>query len=96
MDYKMVHNIVDVLENMGFVVFDKNDEDFDIRDYIIDSIQFMQFIVSLEEEIGIELPDDFLLYEILSSAQGLSNAIVSHMNEIAILNPDNTEATTKR
>lgn len=32
-------------------------------DYEIDSLTFMQFIVILEEEFNLELPDKFLLYD---------------------------------
>lgn len=57
-------------EKLGVVIFNDEKEDFSISDYIIDSISFIQFIISIEEAIGHELSDDFLDLEILRSAKG--------------------------
>lgn len=68
--------LIDILEEMGFVVFEKDEDDFCLGDYIIDSIQFIQFIVNIEKVLGVELSDDFLQYDILSSANGLANKLL--------------------
>lgn len=63
--------IVKILEDeLGFVFVTDFNSDFAITDYITDSIQFVQFIVALEEKIGIELSDDFLDYDIYTSIFG--------------------------
>ena len=59
---------------MGFFVLDQ-EQDFDIRDYISDSIQFMDFIVRIEDKLQIELSDDFLDYDLLLSSVALANKI---------------------
>lgn len=62
-------------EKLGYVIIDDKQEDFAINDYIPNSLTFIQFIVSLEETIGIELPDDFLDNELLSSARGFAEKL---------------------
>lgn len=73
--------IKEILKNkMGLVVV-CDQEDFSIADYIIDSILFIQFILYVEEAIGKELPDDFLISENLFSAKGFSEKIDSFIND---------------
>ena len=62
-------------ENFGVVIFRNQQEDFSIKDYISDSITFIQFIVAIEEELSLELPDDFLDVELLSSAKGFAEKL---------------------
>ena len=71
--YEMIVEIL--VEKMGFVILSEIKDDFAISDYITDSIMFIQFINNIEEELGQELPDDFLLYDILGSAIGLATKI---------------------
>lgn len=68
--------LIKILEEMGFIIFEKNDDDFDIGDYITDSIRFIQFIINIEQLIGLELPDDFLQFDVLASANGLANKLI--------------------
>ncbi len=70
----MYEMICSILDEMGFVVFE-NGNDFAISDYIVDSYQFISFIVSIEKKLDTTLPDDFLSYDILQSAIGLSNKL---------------------
>ena len=42
--------VITALETVGYVL--PQEEDFDIRDYIFDSINFVAFILELEEQIG--------------------------------------------
>lgn len=70
----MYEIICSVLDEMGFVVLE-TEGDFDIGDYIVDSIQFISFIVKIEGKMGVSLPDDFLSLEILKSASGLANKL---------------------
>lgn len=66
--------LINILEDMGFFVLDQ-EQDFDIRDHISDSIQFMDFIVRIEDKLQIELSDDFLDYDLLLSSVALANKI---------------------
>ncbi len=81
-----------ILEEMGFIIFDIDNEDFAISDYITDSIQFLNFIISIEQLLGIELTDDFLKVDILSSANGLANKLLVFC-EINNIDPQNLKVT---
>jgi len=78
---KSYNQIVNVLEDMGYLIFEKDEDDFVISDYVVDSLQFIDFIVRTEEKLGIELSDDFLEYDLLLSAKGFSNKIGSFISE---------------
>lgn len=68
--------IVSVLkEKLGFVVIENEEEDFAINDYIPDSMTFIQFIIALEETLDMELSDDFLDSDLLSSAIGFAEKL---------------------
>ena len=71
--------ICSILDEMGFVVFETG-EDFAISDYIVDSIQFISFIVNIEEKLNVSLPDDFLSLDILQSAKGLANKLSEYFD----------------
>lgn len=70
----MYNLICSVLDEMGFVIFE-DENDFAISDYIVDSINFITFIVGIEKKLDMSLPDDFLSAEILQSAVGLANKL---------------------
>ncbi|GHV15158.1 hypothetical protein FACS1894219_11920 [Clostridia bacterium] len=70
--------ILSALDEIG-VYFDdqdiKSETDIDLREYIVDSLQFISFVVELEHQLCVEYPDDLLLYDNIASLDGLSNAI---------------------
>lgn len=76
----MYKQLISILNEMGYCIFEK-DEDFDIRDYILDSLQFMEFIVRIEDVIEQELSDDFLNYELLLSATAFAKKIECYLEE---------------
>ena len=56
----MIKNDINtVLCDMGILVPDDNN-DIDLSEYIIDSLQFISFIVEIENKFGIEIPDELL------------------------------------
>lgn len=63
-------------ENGIYIEESETEEDIDLREYLVDSIQFVYFIVELEERLGIELPDEFLIYDNLASLNGFGNMVV--------------------
>lgn len=71
--YNMLIKIL--MDDFGVVIFNEENEDFAITDYIIDSISFMQFVISIEESIHKNLPDDFLDYNLLSSIKGFAEKL---------------------
>lgn len=71
-----------VMESIGvFVEDDVKDTNFDMRDYIVDSLQFISFIVNLEKELGIVYPDELLLMDKIGSFDGFCSIIESLMSE---------------
>ena len=69
-------DIITVFQNMGIMVsMESESEDVDLTEYILDSMQFISFIVELERELNIEFPDEFLLYENIRSLNGFINLI---------------------
>ena len=76
---EMFNVICNVLDEMGYVIFE-GEGDFKLSDYIVDSIQFISFIVSLEENLNVTIPDEFLTPKILKSAKGLANMLESYCN----------------
>lgn len=73
---KMRTIIIDVLEDNGFIIFDDKEKDFCLGDYIVDSLQFMDFIMKIEERLDTQLPDEFLSFDILDSVNGLANKLL--------------------
>lgn len=43
------------------------EDDINLHNYILDSLQYITFIVELEQTLDIEIPDDMLNYENLLS-----------------------------
>ena len=78
--YKMIINIL--VEKLGFVILDDEQDDFAISEFITDSLEFIKFIIAIEEELGRELPDDFLLFDILSSAKGLAEKLDYYLESL--------------
>jgi acyl carrier protein len=63
--------IIDTFEANGIYFDQKNVEaDVDLREYITDSLQFMNFIVELEKKFNLEFPDEVLVYDNLVSLNG--------------------------
>ena len=61
--------VYEVIDEMGIYV-DTEEEDFDLSEYIVNSLQFLTFVLNLEERLGIEIPDDLLLYDKMYSFNG--------------------------
>lgn len=55
--------IFKALEGIGLFLPDdekNSDDDIDLTEYIMDSLQFISFVTGLEELLGIEIPDEYL------------------------------------
>ncbi len=77
----MIKNDINtVLCDMGILVPDDNN-DIDLSEYIIDSLQFISFIVEIENKFGIEIPDELLNIENLKSLNGFSQLIENILGE---------------
>lgn len=67
--------LITCFEDIGIFIDLSNDEDIDLRDYIIDSLQFISTIISIEENFGIEFPAELMLYDNLASLNAFCKMI---------------------
>lgn len=67
--------VLDAIEDMGLFIKREDEEDINLQEYIIDSLQFISFIIELEKAFNIEFPDELLLYDNIQSLNGLSTLI---------------------
>jgi acyl carrier protein len=66
MDIK--NQIIDCAERAGVMLDnDACNVDIDLREHIEDSLQFISFIIEIENELGLEIPPDMLLFDNLAS-----------------------------
>lgn len=82
MDSIRLH-VLNALINIGAIVeeidmIDK--EDVNLQDYILDSIQFITFIIALEDELHVEIPDELLSYDKFLSLNGFCNELFHLIN----------------
>ena len=69
--------IFDVLQEQGIMI-DPTDEDFDLREFIQDSLQFITFIVALEQQMEIEI------YDAITSFNNFSSNIYEIINDCLV------------
>ncbi len=50
-------------------------DDIDLRDFIADSLEYVSLIVEIENAFEIDLPDEFLDFDVLASLNGIINAV---------------------
>ncbi|MGN1145618.1 MAG: acyl carrier protein [Acetatifactor sp.] len=72
--------IYEVLELMGICTVG-GDEDEDLREYIIDSLQFINFILEVEHHFEIEVPVNILVYDNIASLNGFAGLIEELVDE---------------
>jgi len=58
------------LENAG-IFADLNDEDINLINMFEDSIQFIMFIVKLEEDLKIDIPNELLIFDNFKSIKNI-------------------------
>lgn len=62
--------IIESLKEIGVTLYLEDfQEDFNLQDYIVDSLQFVSFIVMVENRLNITFPDDLLTYDTISSSE---------------------------
>ena len=73
MDRKEIrNNIVEALEKI-FVFIDSTEEgDVSLEPYIEDSIQFMSFVVELEQTFNVEFPQELLAFDSFKTLDNIS------------------------
>lgn len=84
---QMKNLIIEVLEEVG--VFVENDNsDFSLEEYIENSVQFISFLATLEERLGIIFPIERINLDNLKSVNAFS-LIVEELKEKRKLIPNN-------
>lgn len=71
--------LISIFEELGIII--EEEEDFDIQEYIVDSLVYMSFIVNMEQRFGIEIPDDFLLISKMNSFNAYCEILLTLINE---------------
>lgn len=66
--------VISCLNTVGILI-DSTLDDVNLNDYDVDSISFISFIVEIEKEFDIEIPDGYLYVEILQSLNGFINLV---------------------
>ena len=79
MDYKEVYLIVKEAFEQAGIVFSPDDDDLVLSEYITDSIQYITSIVNIENALDIEVPDEYLLPERMSTLKAFSEALTDLM-----------------
>ena len=69
------------LDEIGIII-DNKQEDFDLQEYITDSVTFITFIVNIEKQLEIEIPDDLLLITKMRSFTAYCETMLSVVNNI--------------
>ena len=60
--------VLECLDSIGiYLTPEETTKDLDLREYLENSLQFISFIINIENQLNIEVPDDFLLYDRISS-----------------------------
>lgn len=71
--------IIDIMKEIGvYVTVEQEDghyKDVDLTEFILDSFQFINFIVEVESQFGISLPDQYLVVGGFSSLLALSDTV---------------------
>ena len=62
--------VIAALEESGIFACDGEIRDDDLFRYDMDSLTFVNFIVSIEERLGICIPDEYIRIDILQSIDG--------------------------
>lgn len=75
------NGIYEVLDLMGVIAPMGNEDDEDLREYIVDSLQFINFILEIEHHFDIEIPVNILVYDNIASLNGFSSMIGELVNE---------------
>ena len=82
MDKSLIRdNIIQALAKVFIFVDSTENEDVDLETYIEDSIQFMSFIVELEQIFNIEFPPELLLIENFKTINNIS-LIIEEMSAL--------------
>lgn len=72
--------LIQSFEESGILIDEGDDFDVDLRDKIVDSLQFITSALQIEENFGITLTDDLIAYEKLASLNAFAQSIKDLMD----------------
>ena len=81
------NELLNCMENIGILVMEREKQDIDLSEYLVDSLMFVSLIVEVENYFQIEIPDIYLSYQTVSSLRGFSNLIETLHKESEKGNP---------
>ncbi|NMA85347.1 MAG: acyl carrier protein [Epulopiscium sp.] len=67
--------VMECMEYTGIVIDSLDSDDIDMYEFGIDSLTFVSLIVTIEEELDIEIPDNFLQPKLLQSLNGFMSMV---------------------
>ena len=75
----VAEKMCELLNNLGYHIEyeELQNNDVDLRDFIVDSLEFVSLIVEIENVFSVELPDEFLDFDVLDSLHGMINTVES-------------------
>ena len=79
--------IKECFSNIGVLIEEQSD--VDLKEYILDSLQFITAIMEIERAFSVEFPDELLMYNVFDSLNGLViivESLIKNNNEVDIDN----------
>lgn len=70
----MFERIVKCFKNIGIIIDET--ENIKLTEYLTDSVMFISFLVELENEFNLEIPDEYLLPNKLTSLDDVGNMLL--------------------
>lgn len=70
--------VLKVLDNVG-IFLESDDDDVRIIDFGIDSLTFIVLVTEIEKEFSIQIPDEYMNFDLLLSLKTLCNMIETVM-----------------
>lgn len=83
----ITNKIILCFEKVGIYLPTDENEDLDLYQYGMDSMQFISFIVTIEDSFNITFPDELLTEDTFKSLYGLKNLIqelveITHLDKL--------------
>ncbi len=81
---KVESKLIEIINEIGIVKLDNSErvEELDLINKLgMNSLVFIQFLVSIEEKFGIEIPSEELLIDNLKYFNNLKNVIIKQLGE---------------
>lgn len=79
MENNIREKVIECMRNIG--IYMEEEDDFELQDYIDDSVSFITFIVELEQQFAIEIPDSYLTMDSMSTLSDICNFIKAVLDE---------------